>query len=397
MGKSILLKIRESSSPIWIIFEINFFRNLAAAVLTAILPLYFRKFVDSDAAVAMIFFVGYFAAFVSNIYSARIIEHLKKRKSLILALALFTLTFVLYTTVKHTAAIFFVFALYQFILSLFIMDVSLYIKHYSNYKTIAENAGKLGSFSNIGWLVGPLLGGLIADKFGFEAVFYLSSAICTVALFVFFFIRLSHEEIHIPHSRPFAANIKRFFKDPNLRKTYLNNMGIGFIFSIWDFLPLLMMKLGATITIIGLTKTLMGVPQAIFEYPLGQVADKETGEKKLFIIGYSLMALFTILLGFTTNLRVFIIFFFIAAIGSSFIEMTRDSYFFRQMPEKEVELISVYRTSDTLPYIIGQALAITIITILPIEWWFIIGGAMSFLFVINAFKLKDFFKKPIRN
>lgn len=390
---SLLLKLRAKTSPLWVIFEINFFRNLAAAVLTAVLPLYFRRFVDSDAAVAMIFFVGYLSAFVSSIYSSHIIGYLKKRKSLILALAFFTLVFLLYTVIKHTAILLVVFALYQFVLALFVMDVSLYIKHYSNYKTIAENAGKLGSFSNIGWLLGPLLGSLIADKFGFEAVFYLSSAICVVALFTFFFIRLSHEEIHLPHSRPFASNIKRFFKDRNLRETYLNNLGLGFIYSIWDMLPLLMVKLGATITIIGLTKTLMGVPQAIFEYPLGQVADKETGEKKLFIIGYILAALFTISLGLTTNLRLFIVFFFIAAVGTSFLEMTRDSYFFRQMPEKEVELVAVYRTSDTLPYIVGQGLAITIMTILPIEWWFIIGGAMSLLFVLNAFRLKDFFKK----
>ena len=54
------------------------------------------------------------------------------------------------------------------------------------------------------------------------------------------------------------VNLKFFFKDPNLRKTYINNAGLGFIYSIWDMLPLLMLKLGAALPIIGMTKTLMG-------------------------------------------------------------------------------------------------------------------------------------------
>lgn len=387
---SLLLRLHLHPSPLWVIFEINFFRNLAGAVLTAILPIYFRQFVNSDAEVGMIFFVGYLAAFFSNLYSAHIIEQLKKRKSLLLALMLFTILFAFFTVAQHKALVFFLFAMYQFILSLFILDISLYLKHYSNYREIAENEGKLGAFGNIGWLVGPLLGSLIADKFGFEAVFLFSAAVSLIALTTFFFIRLGHEEIRFPHRRPFASNVKLFFADANLRKTYLNNAGLGFIYSIWDFLPLLMLKIGATIPIIGMTKTLMGVPQSIFEFPIGQMADKETGERKIFIVGYALAAIATLLLGFTTNLPVFITIFFLAAIGTSFLEMTRDSYFFRQIKEKEIELVSVYRTSDTLPYLVGQGLAIAMLSFFPIEWWFVIGGIIAtIIFLPNAYRLKE--------
>lgn len=390
MRHSLLLRLHLHPSPLWVIFEINFFRNLAGAVLTAILPIYFRQFVNSDAEVGMIFFVGYLAAFFSNLYSAHIIEQLKKRKSLLLALMLFTILFAFFTVAQHKALVFFLFAMYQFILSLFILDISLYLKHYSNYREIAENEGKLGAFGNIGWLVGPLLGSLIADKFGFEAVFLFSAAVSLIALTTFFFIRLGHEEIRFPHRRPFASNVKLFFADANLRKTYLNNAGLGFIYSIWDFLPLLMLKIGATIPIIGMTKTLMGVPQSIFEFPVGQMADKETGERKIFIVGYALAAIATLLLGFTTNLPVFITIFFLAAIGTSFLEMTRDSYFFRQIKEKEIELVSVYRTSDTLPYLVGQGLAIAMLSFFPIEWWFAIGGIIAtIIFLPNAYRLKE--------
>jgi MFS family permease len=373
-----------------VIFEINFFRNLAAATLTVILPLFFRQFVNSDAAVGAIFFAGYLAAFFSNLYASRIIEHFKKRKSLILALAALTILFASFTLINHTAVVLVFFALYQFILSLFVLDISLYLKHYSNFKELAENEGKLGSFGNIGWLIGPLFGSLLADQFGFETVFFFSAAVSLIALITFFFIRLDQEEIHFPHTQSFAKNIHRFFRDPNLRKTYINNAGLGFIYSIWDFLPLLMLSFGATIPIIGMTKTLMGVPQSIFEFPIGRMADRETGERKIFIVGYFLAAVFTLLLGFTSNLHWFITFFFIAATGTSFLEMTRDAYFFRQMPEREVELTAVYRTSDTLPYLVGQGLAILTLSFLPLKWWFVIGGTIGLvIFVANAWKLKE--------
>lgn len=396
MKKSILLRLRLHPSPLWVIFEVNFLRNLASATLTAIFPIYFRQFVASDAAVSFIYFIGYCAATLSSLYSSYIIEHLRKRKSLIIALLTFTILFAAFAVIAESVTVFIVFAFYQFILSLFILDISLYIKHYSNFQLIAENAGKLGSFSNIGWLVGPFLGALIADRFSLEAAFLVSAVISLIALVTFFFVRLSHEEmVVIPHERSFAKNIKHFFRNQNLRRTYINTMGLGVIYSIWDMLPLLMLHINAPLPVIGMTKTLMGVPQAIFEFPIGRMADRETGERKIFIIGYTLLAVFTALLGFTENLRLFITFFFIAAIGSSFVEMTRDSYFFRQMKEENIELVSVYRTSDTLPFMVGQGLAAASLLFIPIEWWFFIGGCLGMFFVFNAYRLKELPRAPL--
>lgn len=389
MPKTLLLKLHAHPSPLWVIFEIAFLRNLSMALLTAILPIYFRSLVNSDAQVGLIYLLGYGTAFIASMYSAFIIEHLRKRKSLLLALVLFTVIFAAYSFASHAAAAAALFAAYQFVLALFVMDVSLYIKHYSNFKNLAQNEGKLGSFGNLGWLTGPFLGGLIADKFGFQYVFYFSALISLIALLIFFFVRISHEETHFHHSRSFAKNIKLFFSDKNLRRTYINNAGLGFVYSIWDFLPLLMSKIGAAVTTIGMAKSLMGVNQTIFEYPVGQMADRETGERKIFIIGYALAAIFMILLGLTGNLRLFIIFFFIAAAGAAFLEMTRDSYFFRQMPEQNVELTAVYRTSDSFSFVIGQSLAVAVLLFLSIEWLFIIGGAISLLFVYNAIQLKE--------
>ena len=152
----------------WIIFEINFLRHLASAMLSTVLALYFRQFVDSDAAVGAIFFAGYTAALLSNFYSARLIKHLHRRKTLLLALMGLSAAFALFAVIRHTALVFLMFAVYQFMLALFVMDVGLYIKHFSNYRQLAGNTGKLGSIGNLGFLVGPLLGGLLADKFGFE-------------------------------------------------------------------------------------------------------------------------------------------------------------------------------------------------------------------------------------
>lgn len=386
--RSLILKLHIHPSALWVIFEINFFRNLATAVLSAVLAIYFRKFVNSDAAVAVIFFIGYLAAFFSNLYSGHIIEHLKKRKTLVLTFTFFTVAFGLFAYVKHTAAVLFLFALYQFILALFITDIGLYIKHYSNYRTLAENEGKLGSFGNIGWLIGPILGSMFAETYGFETVFLFASAVSLIALFTFFFIRIQDEEIHYPHEKPMLQNLKIFFLNPNFRKTYINNAGYGFIYSIWDYIPLLLLGIGAGLPLIGLTRTLMGVALTIFEYPVGKLS-KKFGERKFCIAGFALTAIGTLLLGVVSNIPLFVATFFIASVGLAFIEMTRDAYFYRQVTEKDIEIAGVYRTADGISFPIGQGMAIICLSLLPLNWWFIIGGGLGLLFAVNALRLKE--------
>lgn len=396
MRKHLTLHLATTANPLWAIFEVNFLRNLAAAILTPVMPLFFKQFVTNDSHVSMIFAGGYAVALVSHMFSDRIVARLHKRRTLFLVLAAFTLCSLLFTQINHTATVVLMFGVYQFLLALFIMDVSLYIKHYSRSHTLAENEGKLGSFGNIGWLVGPLLGGLLAARYNFEVVFLVSSCISFLALISFYFSHRPGEQekhtISVQSEKSFKENAREFMRDPNLRRTYLNNAGLGFIYSMWDMLPVLMLKIGATLPIIGLTKALMGVPLTVFEYPIGQLADKRTGERRIFIWGYGLAATCTFLLGFTSNLRLFITIFFVAAVGVAMLEMTRDSYFFRQIKERQLGFVGVYRTSDALPYLVGQLCAVIILSFVAIEWWFIIGGGASLLFVLNAYRLRDLSK-----
>lgn len=393
MAKSLILKLRAAPSPMVILFEVNFLRHLSTAMISGISALFFRQFVDSDAAVGTIFFVGYLVATIGNSFNSYLIEILKRRKALVLALALFTVSFGLFTVVTNYTAILFLFGCYQFALALFITDISLYIKHYSNLHTIAGNAGKMGAFGNIGWLIGPFFGSLIAAKFGFATVYLISAMFSSLALFIFFFHRLDDDHVVVHHSQSFFRNILSFFKKENLRRTYINKIGVGFVYSIWDLLPLLMTSIGASVPVIGMTRSMMGVPQSVFEYPLGTLADKQTGERRLAILGYLIMGIFTMLLGFTGNLRLFITFFFIASIGTTFLEMTSDSYFFRQIKEKDVEAVSVYRTADSVPFLVGQGLAVLCLSFMSLKVWFITGGLITTLFALNAYRMREFKKK----
>ncbi|MBP9717726.1 MFS transporter [Candidatus Gracilibacteria bacterium] len=393
MAKQLILKLRPASSPLVILFEVNFLRHLSSATISAVTALFFRQFVDSDAAVGAIFFVGYLVATFANYMNGYVIEILKRRKSLVLALALFTVSFAFFSITSHYVVLLFLFGCYQFGLSLFITDISLYIKHYSNFGTIATNSGKLGTFGNIGWLIGPFFGSLVAAKFGFAAVFMISSMFSSLALLIFFFHRLDDEHVVVHHESSVAKTLMSFFKVPNLRRTYLNKIGLGFMYSLWDLLPLLMTSIGASVPVIGMTRSMMGLPQSLFEYPLGTMADKETGERRLAIIGYIVMGLFTAMLGLTGDLRLFITFFFIASVGTTFVEMTSDSYLYRQIKEKDVGTVAIYRTADTLPYLVGQGLGMIMLCFISIQAWFVIGGIITTLFAFNAYRMREFKSK----
>lgn len=386
---SLLLKLRLPRGPLWSIFELNFLRQFAVAMLTSLVALHFRRFVDSDAMVSFIFFCGYLASAAASLFSSRIIERLKRGRTLLLVTMGISAVFSVYAFIAHTPLLLLAHAIYQFLMGLFITDISLYIKHYSNYRTLALNQGKLGSLGNLGWLIGPIIGAILAEKTSIETVFLVSSFITIIGLVVIFFSHLEETHERIQHPQPLAAGIKHFFKSPLRARSYAVGAGIGFIHSLWDLLPLLMAKLNASLAVIGLARSLMGLNQSLFEYPLGRLAARETGERRLLIVGYILAGAGTIALGLSTNLKLFITFFFIASLGTAAIERMRDSYFFRLVSERDVAAISVYRTCDSLPFVIGQGLAVALLSIVSVHGWFIIGGALTLLFALQAYRLKE--------
>lgn len=381
---------KQKISSILILF---FFRAFSAALLFPVLVIYIKQIVHTDANTSLVLTLSYLLAIPSNIFSSQIIRHFQKKKALLLSLVFLAVTLFLFTLFTHVAYLVLIFGLYTFFLTLLNFNLTLYVRHVSTKKNLASNEGIAGAINNIGWMIGPILGGYLGQQFGVQWVFLLSGVTILAALFLIKGVSLFKEDFLIPDRKikfykpiPFFAIIRKFLTNTDLIRAYFNSFGLRFLYAGWGLMPLFLQELGMEMRVIGLLSGTIALPWVILEYPIGWKADK-IGEKKFIVPGFLGVSLLTFLFGFAKSGWILGILWFIGVIFTTFIEMTSESYAFRILKEKGVEMVSLYRTADSLPYAIAPFIAFLVLRFFPLPIWFIVLGGLMILFFINSLSL----------
>jgi MFS family permease len=126
----------------------------------------------------------------------------------------------------------------------------------------------------------------------------------------------------------------------------------------------------------GILFTAMLLPFIIFQYPAGVLADKRLGEKELLIFGFLVAGIATLVFAIHRVSFSFIqiaIVLFLTRVGASIIEIMCDTYFFKQITEKDSTLVSLYRSMMPFSYVIGPVLG---------SLYLLGGGSITGIFVI---------------
>ncbi|MFA5030146.1 MAG: MFS transporter [Patescibacteria group bacterium] len=372
------------------ILSITLLRALSGALLSPIISLYIKQFVDSDVLVSVILTCSYLFGVISLIYGSYIIEKLQKRKTMILSLIAYCVVLLLFASNNSSSGMILFFVIYTFLFTLLQLNISLYIDHFSNKKNIATNFGKNGVLGNIGWIIGPILGGLLAAQFSFIEVFLLSSLFAFLALIIFVFSEppehLRHKNLH--HHVHIRQNIVGFFKNSFLRRMYINSLGFNIMYGSMFLAPLFFKELGADITLIGFFMGLMAIPWIILELPIGKIADKKHNEKRMFTWGYILLFITLIGFGISKNYYMAFAFLFFTSVATSFIEQTIFPLFYRYVPESAIPISSVFLTHNGFGLFLGVLLPTLALTIMGLGTYYALLGVLMLVFIINSLRLK---------
>lgn len=383
-------RIQSLSIQIRGILSITLLRALSGALLSPIIALYIKQFVKTNFLVSLILTFSYLISVISVIYGSFIIEKLQKRKTMIFSLIGYSLVLLFFAANTSSSGMIFFFVIYTLLFSLLQLNISLYIDHFSNKKNLATNFGRNGVLGNIGWIVGPILGGLLAQQLSFIEVFLLSSLFAFLALIIFVFSEppehLRHNNVH--HHVHIRQNIVGFFKNRFLRSMYVNALGFNIMYGAMFLAPLFFRELGADVTLIGFFMGLMAVPWIILEIPVGKIVDKKHNEKKFFIIGYILLLFALIFFGVTKNYYIAFVFLFLTSVSTSFIEQTIFPLFYRYVPETAVPLSSVFLTNSGFGLFIGTLLSTIALTCLSLGTFYILLGISMTFFVVNAIRMR---------
>jgi predicted MFS family arabinose efflux permease len=235
--------------------------------------------------------------------------------------------------------------------------------------------------------IAPLVSGLLVnDVTGSFTYAYLLSAATVlpiIALLVFFFKDFSdpeYDEIDL-----FAA-ISSFWQRKNVRFVFLAHFILQMFFMFMVvYVPLYLTgTIGLSWAEFGLVMFFAQLAYVVLEYPIGVIADKYIGEKEMMGFGFLVIAISTSWIAFVTESSVLVwaVIMFTTRVGASFVEVTTESYFFKQTKSSDAQIISFFRITRPLSYVIGAVIASLTLLYLPFNLLFIV---LAFLMIPAMF------------
>jgi len=246
-------------------------------------------------------------------------------------------------------------------------------------KNIGRSEGLRFTFDNFGWLIAPLIAGIILSEYGIAPIFLVAAIFIFISLIVFKSANVkSHASSRKIDSNIFQ-NVKDFFKNKDLRLIHAVSGGMSWWWGvIYIYVPLFILKEGLDLVWVGIFLFAIVLPLLI-EYFVGRVEDR-IGFRIFLVSGFLILSLFGLLAFFASNVFIILGILVLASFGASFIESTREAYFFKLVPvSKEEKFYGPYLTYGDIWGTIGNLVTVAILVFLPFKFIFL-GLAVSMLF-----------------
>lgn len=179
---------------------------------------------------------------------------------------------------------------------------SVAIATYSNSETRVRSFSLMRLSINLGFAIGPALGGLIAYHFGYKWIFYFDGATCMIALLLIF-LYLPYKP-KTPESGENTENLQPQGRSAYTDFTYLTFIGLVIVFGslffqLFTTVPVYLKEIsGYSEMAIGLFMALNGILIVIFEMPLIQNLEKRQDSFLFIGKGFYILALSFVLLLF---------------------------------------------------------------------------------------------------
>lgn len=231
------------------------------------------------------------------------------------------------------------------VISFIMMQMSLVITKFSTdilvetHKNTGEGEGTLrGAYlaiTNMSWIVAAFLGGFIATAnpqyiYGINSFIYITIAL--VSLFV-----ISETQKDFFTQSTLFEKMRYTLKEIGTRKIIVSEFVLQTFYTIMIiFTPLYLHEtLDFSLATIGVIFSIMLIPFAVLQYPIGRIADKFLGEKELIILSYLTIFGSVLTFALVKNPSVYFValILFITRIGACTLEVMNDTYFFSSTKE----------------------------------------------------------------
>ncbi len=185
---------------------------------------------------------------------------------------------------------------------------------------------------------------------------------------------------------PMLPIIKAAYQDKNLATVILAHFLLQLFFSwIIIYVPLYLFSVvGFSWQEIALIISAGLIAYVLFEFPTGIIADKWLGEQEMMALGFLVIAITTASFGIMGGVGIlgWMGIMFVNRIGASLVEVTTESYFFKQINGKDAALMSLFRLLRPAANVVGAFLGALLLGIFSFTLFFIIG---AFILTLGVF------------
>ncbi len=129
----------------------------------------------------------------------------------------------------------------------------------------------------------------------------------------------------------------------------------------------------------------------IFEFPVGYLADACWGEKEMMTLGVAILVVTVMGISFMAEASIlgWMVLMFVNRIGASLVEVTTESYFFKQTNGRDAQTISLFRLLRPLGTLLGTLLGTIALLFMPLSQAFILLGVVLALALFPIASLVD--------
>ena len=374
---------------------VTFLVALSLSFVDTIWAVYIESFLHNPSLVG--FFSGFLSlvSFISFFVLVPLIE--RKNKAVLYSYALL-LTFVVYVLISlNKGLVPFVMLMIAMVVlySLRSTSFGIIVKDKSKKKYLSRNEGLIYTFTNISWVIGPLIAGIVAANFGIPIIFLMSAGVMLLGFFFFRRAKFSDNNIMKETEDNVLENFFNFFKNKNRTIIYFISAGVTLWWSlIYIYIPLMMYDSGMNEMWIGVFLFFTALPLILLEYPFSNFAGRY-GTRVLFQIGYFIVAMVAFISFFLNRLVLILVLLVVGSIGIAMLEPTTEAYFFDVLKTKKDEnrYYGPYNTAIETGLIFGKIPAAVLLLFLPMKYIFILYG----LFMLSLFVLATKSKNVIEN
>jgi MFS family permease len=272
----------------------------------------------------------------------------------------------------------------------FVIDV--FLEKYSKEGSLGLVRGTALTIGGMAWMFPPAVAGMIVGGGDFTPI-YAGGALLLVPALLLLATKF-HDFKDVPYHVP---SLGKTLSEVVLNKDISGILTVQFLlqfFYAWMviYAPIYMAEhLQIPWTTIGLALTIALSAFVIFEIPAGEIADKWLGEKELLAVGLLLMALGAGIIPFieSTTLLVWGGVLFIGRMGASILETMTETYFFKKIPHESANLVSAFRLTTPLAFLIAPVCAAIILPLGGITSLFLILATLLLLGTTVVAHLKD--------